>query len=439
MACTIDHLAPGVTVRVLRDFTDLRGVAVPAGDRGAIQQLGLDWTTREIFIEWERAGRRETLRFPGRKTDDSPSNGNMRAFFEIEPEVVVPQPVPAPPVVVERKPARSDAPLAGYRGRQPPDGTNLLELRVACDCDPRLHRPVMTITHEVNVHACLRCGTVTCARCIGDEGRYTGDSWHAYLTVAIPGEALAWIAQWPRATTSPRSPSRWFGVGALVRENHHYLPADARCETVEDLAALEAKFAAEHASLTNGQRLRQTGFPAKAAPSSLPKFLENYAVVWRALQLRPDSPEHDLIAYARLDNPGSDVAADLLRQRPDHAAFMVECLRSTESARRSAGHALALLHPPGDANLAAVVLEILESLPMTPSTDLPGRIACWGRFEALLILIAELKLGTPAMLAALPALQRRLVRHDAEVAKSIAIVLRELQGLPPLPSGPFLP
>jgi hypothetical protein len=43
------------------------------------------------------------------------------------------------------------------------------------------------------------------------------------------------------------------------------------------------------------------------------------------------------------------------------------------------------------------------------------------------------------MLAALPALQRKLARHDADLAKAIAIVLRELHGLPSLPSGPYLP
>ena len=77
-------------------------------------------------------------------------------------------------------------------------------------------------------------------------------------------------------------------------------------------------------------------------------------------------------------------------------------------------------------------------LPITP--DLPERIVSWGHFEALLVVIADLKLATPEMFAALTTLQRRLVRHDADLVSCITTVLRELRGEPPPTHwGPWLP
>ena len=431
MALTIDHLRPGLSVRVLSAFADLRGINVPNGAQGVIVQLGMDWSTRNCFMEWDRAGRRETLWFYGRKTDSAPSNGSMRTFFEVESEVLVPQPAAAPAqlIQVDKKPERPEISLAQYCGKQPPDNTNLYERRVACDCDPRLHRSVMRLAVGVSVYGCLRCGTLTCTKSIGDDGRFTGDSWHQNLTIALSDRALAWIAQWPRTTTPAYKPGLWPLAGPLVRTDLHFLPADARCDTVEQLTAFEAHLALEQASLNNAQRLRQCGFPIDAPPSNLPQWLDRYAGLWRALQLRPDSPLDDLITHAQVDSPGTDVAADLLRQRPDYVALVLEWLRSDDRLRRSAGHALALLHTPGDPQLAAVVLEILESLPLTPLTGVGGRIVSCQRFEALLILVTELSLATPELLVALPRLQRKIARHDTDVAKDIGIAFRELHGL----------
>ena len=56
----------------------------------------------------------------------------------------------------------------------------------------------------------------------------------------------------------------------------------------------------------------------------------------------------------------------------------------------------------------------------------PDRIVSCGRFEALLVLIADLKLDSPKMLTALKEIQRGLIRHDSSLVKDINIVVQEL-------------
>jgi len=444
MACTIDHLAPGQTVRVLVAFTDLDGVAVPADARGVIEELGMDWQTRRIFVAWVRDGQHEKLWFSGRKTEGVPSNGSLRDFFEVEPaKPVAPLPVAgvAAAAPVARKPARLDKPLAAGPNRPPPGGTDLKESPVACECDPRVHRPLLGAFREVTGYACLRCGTVTFSKAMGDDGRYTGEAWTVYRTVAIPEKAFAWAAQWPRVakvTTLPDM-SLWFMAGGLLREAPYYLPAGTRCDTAEALEALESRLRDEQASLTHGQRLRRAGVPRESPPSGLTHGLEMLASLWKALQLRPDSPLDELIAQAHLDSPGSEVAAETLHQRPDSAEILQSCLCSDDRLQRSAGFALALQQPVGDPGLATVVLDLLENLTLGPDKDGSGRITGWSRFEALLVLVGKLKLASPGMLAALPRLQRKLAREDLELAKSIGIVLGQLRGVPHRSGGPFLP
>ena len=63
MACTIDHLRVDHHVTVLRDFTDLSGINIRAGETGILRGLGLDAAVMEIWIELERRGARDQLRF----------------------------------------------------------------------------------------------------------------------------------------------------------------------------------------------------------------------------------------------------------------------------------------------------------------------------------------------------------------------------------------
>ncbi len=94
MACTIDHLRVDHRVKVLRDFTDLGGLRICAGEVGVLRGLGLDYTRMEIWIELERHGARERLRFALRATD-GPRNGQMREFFELGEDVTAPR---VPPI-----------------------------------------------------------------------------------------------------------------------------------------------------------------------------------------------------------------------------------------------------------------------------------------------------------------------------------------------------
>ena len=75
----------------------------------------------------------------------------------------------------------AEAPLL----RQLPDDTLLGAVAVACACDPAFHRPILP-AGGLSIHACLRCGTVTCARSIGDDGRFTGEAWTAWRSIALP-------------------------------------------------------------------------------------------------------------------------------------------------------------------------------------------------------------------------------------------------------------
>lgn len=439
MATTVDHLAPGLRVRVLRDFTDLRGRSVAAGERGVIHALGLDLATMEITFDWARGDVREVLRFPARRTD-GPSNGHMRDFFEVEPEVIVAVPAAhaetAEPSQASRawSPARPELSLAPLKGRQPSTETNLHELRVACDCDWRLHRPVLDLVCEPVVQACMSCGTVTATRSIGDDGRFTGDAWQHNLVVALPDDVHAWIAAWPRAVPLPPAPLRWPTAHGLQRVEPCYLPATARCGTAAELEALEAGASRAQARQDAVQRLRAAGVPSAAPPRALPAGLAAFASLWRALRLGPDSPEDELLAHAQPGSPGSAVAAGVLRQRRGANEFMLAALRSDDPSRRSAGHAMALLQPQGDPQLAEAIVDILQALPLRRSPDVEDRVVGHGRIEALLVLIADRALATPAMIGTLVAMQRKVARIDASLVRAIRVVLAELRGDPPMSS-----
>jgi hypothetical protein len=161
--------------------------------------------------------------------------------------------------------------------------------------------------------------------------------------------------------------------------------------------------------------------------------------MWRALQLRAKSPLTELITFAQRRSAASEVAAELLNQRSDRTAFLLDALRSNDPVRRSAGFAMAIAKPPEEPRVDEALIEIMDGLSLAPLPDVPGRIASCGRFESLLLLIAELKLATPAIFATLSKLQRRLAKHDAWLVDCIRIVVRELKGEPPEPAGSGVP
>jgi hypothetical protein len=442
MACTIDHLRVDHRVTVLRDFTDLAGVAVRAGESGVLRGLGLDHARMELWIELERNDTRAKLRFPLRATD-GPRNGHMKEFFQIG-ESIDTRP-PAPPPTIEppppKGPKRPPATLLACAGTQAPDNTSLAETSVACDCDPGFHRPLLPARGELSVNACLRCGTVTCSRSFGDDGRFTGNAWSETRTVLLAGPVHEWIAQWPRVKVDHAAADGLWPMSAdFIRYPTLYYPGDTRCDDLAQLAALEARLAREQSAQSPAERLRATQRVTSPPPAGVPAELQGYVMLWRALQLQPDSELADLFHLAQLRSPGSAVAAEVLRRRPDAFELMVHALRGGDATTRGVGFAIARDLRPADPRLAGILIEILNGLSVDPLPNVPGRVVSWDQFEMILLLIAELKLATPEILATLRALMRKLARHDTRLAGCVRVVLHELDPTAcaaPLPFNPL--
>jgi hypothetical protein len=90
MSTTIDHLRADHRVQILRDFRDARGLQCHAGETAVIRQLRVDWIKFDLFIDWERNGRQETLFFQ-HGAADGPRSGRMRDYFEIGERVPLPE------------------------------------------------------------------------------------------------------------------------------------------------------------------------------------------------------------------------------------------------------------------------------------------------------------------------------------------------------------
>ena len=509
MACTIDHLRVDHRVAVLRDFTDLAGVTIRAGESGVLRGLGLDYARMEIWIELERDGARDRLRFALRATE-GPRNGRMKEFFEMgesvetapahepPPSPVLRTPSPrragrgqgeggpsrfmdptrgnssannpthepvarlegdapsppgdaaprdrrppagfmagehgvgaestphGPPSPPAGNPQRPPGPLRAYVGKQAPNDTSLGEHRVACDCDPAFHRELLPARGELSVHACLRCGTVTCSRSIGDDGRFTGNAWQENLTVALSEPVHRWIACWPRVKVDYTAHSRWPMSADLVRYPTLYYPADLRCTELGELAEIETRLAREQSAQSVAARLRATQRVRSAPPANVPEALRGYVMLWEALQLRPRSDLAKLLHLAQPRSLGCDVAAELLRQRPDAFDLIVDSLRSGDPTRRGVGFVMARDLRPADPRLEGVLIELMNGFSFDPLPDVGQGIVSRGRFEMVLLLIAELGLATPEMRATLRTSMRKLARHDPFLVDCVRTVLREL-------------
>ena len=375
-------------------------------------------------MEWEREGARETLCFAlGAKT--GPRNGKMREFFDVcETEASRPPSLrPAPPQEPVRvAPIRTDlrrpeTSLSQFGGRQPPAGLCLHDIAVACDCDPKLHRSIFPVGN-LSAQACLRCGTVTVTESVGDDGRYTGDAWQAYWTVDATQPVVDWLGLWPRVRVDYSSaPHRWPMSADLVRYQQLFYPARTRCENADQLDRLESLLTARQLRMTVAETLRSIECPTSPPPHALPEAFRCFANLWDALQLRPDSELSRLMALAQLDSQASPVATELLLRRPDAFDLIVQALSSDDPVWQSAGVAMSRQASPPDPRLAGVLIDLMSSLPLTPLADVPGRVVSCGRFEALLVVIADLKLATPEIIATLVELERRLAElpQDREI------------------------
>lgn len=434
MATTIDHLRADHHVEVLRDFIDAREVSHHVGETGVIRAMGLDTSSMELWIDWERGGVAERLFFALRAAT-GPGNGRMREYFALGPQVIVPVAASAVPVAEEvafpaavTVTAPSAPPPAAPSVRaHPPAGTNLGDIAVACECDPGLHRSVLT--RGSGVHACLRCGTVTYTHTVGDDGHHTGNAWTAFIVEDVSEALLRWLACWPRVHVRHHDLSGWMRPAGLRRDDTVYLSAELRFQTVAALGAAEA-----------AQRAGVEGcdFPLQAPPANLPPRLLPFAQFATAVRLTPQSDLADLIASADPHNAACAVAVSKLMARPDAYEVMVSALRHDEAAWQGAGAAMACTARPFDPRLPKVLLDILNDLPIRPHAVMPDRIANPARWNALLAVIASHPVDTPEIRATLPRLQRAVVRLDADLADHIGEVLRGLHGLPTPRAGfPF--
>lgn len=94
MATTIDHLRVDHRITVLRDFADVKGTSMRAGDTGVLTGIQWDQVRREIRLEITRDSGKVSLVFDlAAKT--GPRNGRMRDYFEIGEDVTTPRVIPA--------------------------------------------------------------------------------------------------------------------------------------------------------------------------------------------------------------------------------------------------------------------------------------------------------------------------------------------------------
>ena len=432
MAVTIDHLRVEHRVTVLQAFTDLHGTHVPAGDSGTLRGLGLDHARMEIWIDLERVASRDTLRFALRATD-GPRNGHMREFFEMG-EPVDSTPVPATPPTPAGRAERAAtetreiaSTVVDYQGKQPPHDTSLDQRRVACVCDSSFHRPLLAPIHEYSVHACLRCGTVTCTRTIGDDGRFTGNAWYVNKTVELGHRAVQWLADVPRIKEDHTATSAlWPMAAEFVRYATLYYPADARCETLDDLAALESTLSRQQSGQSVAECIRATCRIRMAPPAELSNVLRGYEYLWDAMQLRPDSDVSLVLSLAQPGLLGSALATDLLLRRADAFDVMRRALQSDDGATRRAGFSMARDMNPVDPRLADVLIDMLSTLTLEPSLTVPGQVVGHARFAMIFLIVAETRVSSPTLLVTLRALLRPLARHDATLVDYLRIAIREM-------------
>jgi hypothetical protein len=441
LAATIDNLSSFHRYTVIRGFTDAKGVTVPFETVGAIRHISLNPQMTEIYIDWERIapdGKRtpERLTFLMSATD-GPRNNHMRTYFETG-EVDLPPREPKPPKAEQppesKEPKRPAQLLDRYNRRQPQEELLLHELTVACDCGPAFHRAVWPGGH-LGVNACLRCGAVTVTKQVGDDGRFTGDSWTAYWTVPTSPKVVDWLGRFPRvAIDHAGAPWRWAMSASLVRYPMLWYPSDTRVADEEELKSLEGTLSAAQVPLTRADRIWSACGDISAPPEGADESFARSVMVQRALDFRPASDLDTLRHYAQLLASSSELAASVLLRRPGAYETMMEWLGSEDDDTFSAGIAMLrdarpLFSGPDDPKLAPELLKLLNALPLGKLKDVPNRVESCFRFEAYLVAIADLGANSIEMQDGLRALRVKLARKDDTLLEAMQLVLNELNGI----------
>ena len=443
MATTIDHLEAHHRYTVIRGFTDATGLRVPFETSGVIRRIELDPGWTQIFIDWERdepkgASTPQRLTFLLAATD-GPRNNHMRDYFEKGEIVMPPRPAKpakqtdhAPEHATTKRPAE---PLARFSGRQPQEDLCLNELTVACDCGPAFHRAVWPPRGNLGVHACLHCGAVTVTRQVGDDGRFTGDSWTAYWTVPTPQPVVDWLSRFPRiAVNHVGAPWRWPMEATLVRYPTLFYPADARVADEAELKRLEDTLFDAQSSLTRADRQSSACGDISAPPEGVSQDFANFLAVHRALGQRSSSDVDALRHNAHLLSAASELAAALLLRRQDAYRVMMRWLADADEDTFSAGIAMLrdsrpLFSGPDDPRLAPELIKLMNDLPLGERMNVPGRVESCLRFEAFLVAIADLGANSMQMQDGIRALRVKIARKDDTLLEAMGIVLNELNGI----------
>ncbi len=424
MGTTIDHLESHHRYKVIRGFTDATGLRIPFEATAVIRRISLDPAYTTIFIDWERDGADgqstpERLTFDLRATD-GPRNNHMREYFE-KGELVMPPREPKPAKATEAP--KAETPTAHDNA-----------LTVSCGCGAVFHRPLWPIARNINVNACLRCGTVSVTRQVGDDGRHTGNAWTAYVPVDTPPDVVAWLAKFPRvAIHYPGAPNRWPMAAELVRYPMLFYPADASVSDEAGLAKLEATLDAAQSPLTRAERQFSACGNIPKPPANLPPEFADFQTVQSALDLRTTSDVATLRHHAHLRSRSTEMAASLLLRRQDAYDLMMDWLSSRDDDVFSSGIAMLrdsrpLFIGPDDPKLTPELLAILNDMPTGKLKDVPNRIESCQRFEAILVAIADLGANSMKMQDGLRALRVKLARKDDTLLKAMGTLLDELNG-----------
>lgn len=425
MAATIDNLESHHSYRVIRGFADANGVHVPFDTVGVIRHISLSDGWTHILIDWEQDGKSVKLAFAMNATD-GPRNNHMRTYFE-KGELSLPQ-RPAKP----KPESQQDSPPAGPRTESSPD--HPAERIVPCGCDPAFHRAIWPPGHP-GAHACLRCGAVTVAEQVGDDGRFTGEAWIAWRPVAMPEAVTGWLGRFPRATINHGgAPWRWAMAATLVRYPLLVYPASTRVKDVAALAELEGRLSAEQADMPRAHSLGRELMNIPAPPAGAPNAFASFVFARETAALREDADPEILRRHANLYNPACELAADLLLRRRDAYGLMMGWLVSHDDDTFGAGIAMLrdarrIFSGPDDPRLAPEILRVMDGLSLAPAKDIPGRVESCQRFEALLVAIADLGANSPAMLDGLSGLARKIGGKDTYAVNAIRVVINELNGV----------
>lgn len=430
MSTTIDHLESHHRYTVIRGFTDLNGLHIPFETTAVIRRMDVDPGFTRLSIDWERDGPNGAI-IPERlifdfRAPDGPRNNHMREYFE-KGEVVMPPREPQSSKT-QGPPTFAEAELSEPAVAEDKSAT------VQCGCPPLFHRAVWPGASNVSVNACLRCGVLTVANQVGDDGRHTGNAWTAYIPLHTPRHITDWLARFPRvAIHYGGGPWRWPMAAELVRYPMLFYPADARVRDEDELARLEATLDAAQSPLTRADRQVSACGDIPEPPADLAENFYPYRVVQSALGLRASSDVAALRSHAHLRSPSTEMAASLLLRRPDAYDLMMDWLSSKDDAVFSAGVAMLrdsrpLFSGPEDPKLTPEILAILNAMPTGKLKDVPTRIESAYRFEAVLVAIADLGANAMLMQDGLRALRVKLARRDATLVDAMAAVLDELNG-----------